>query len=463
MKRTLKNTLILSYSVLALLIVFGLSFLFNLTADKIFEEYAKKQHKNQTQQIISQIDQLYLPASATYDLEGLKVIGYATLQNGILIHVQTINKEIDWDIKNHRRQECNMVLSHAKDLMQSRYPNFNGSYLEETYPLTYEGAKTGTLKIGYYGPYSLSDDELDLLKSLNHSLVLIGCAALFIVIVLGFLIARSVSEPITSVIDVAQRIAGGEYGALVEKKSPVQETSRMIESINEMSLALKLEEKQKSQITSDVAHELRTPLANLQSHMEAMIDGVWDPTTDRLESCHGEILRLVGIVEQLKELYDLENRNQVLDQSEFEFGDLCRAVFRDFEITAKEKEISLIGILPDKAPVYGDYYRLKQCMVNLISNALNYTSQGGEITVEYQNRGSEVRIMVSDNGIGIPGEELPYLFDRFYRVDKSRSKKTGGMGIGLSITKAIVGNHGGTIEAANRSEKGAVFTMILPR
>lgn len=462
MKLTLKDTLIVSYSAIALLIIFALSILFNLTADDIFEQYARKQQRNQMEQIKTQIDQLYNSKTEMYEKEGIEIIGYAALQNGMIIHVQSTNKQIDWDAKSHRAEECNIVLRHAENTMQRKYPNFNGSYLEETFTLKQKDKVTGTLKIGYYGPYSLNDQELSLMKDLNSSLLFIGGAAIFLVIVLGFLIAWIVTKPITSVICLAQKIAGGEYGAQTKTRSPVVETNKLIDSINEMSKALEMEEKQKRQITTDVAHELRTPLTNLQSHMEAMIDGVWEATESRLESCHGEILRLVKIVDQLKELYDLENRNQILDQTMFEFEEMNQAVFRDFELKAKEKEINLLQIVPEKSPVYADYNRFKQCMVNLISNALAYTPRGGTITVEYKNDGKQIRVLVYDTGIGFPNGDLPYLFDRFYRVDKSRSKKTGGMGIGLSITKAIVEKHGGKITAENGPDKGAVFTIILP-
>ncbi len=462
MKITLKNTLIVSYSAIALLLVFGLSFILNITADDIFEQYARKQQRNQIQQVMAEIDQLYNSETGMYDKKGIEIIGYAALQNGLIIHVQSTNKEVDWDAKGHRAEECNMLLQHADNVMHRKYPNFNGSYLEETYTLKNEGTVTGTLKIGYYGPYSLNDQEIGLMKDLNSSLLMIGGAAIFLVIILGFLIAWIVTKPITSVIHLAQRIAGGEYGAQAITHSPVVETNKLVESINDMSKVLEMEEKQKRQITSDVAHELRTPLTNLQSHMEAMIDGVWEATGSRLESCHSEILRLVRIVDQLKELYDLENRKQILDKTLFEFKDMSQDICRDFEIKANEKEINLLMIVPDQSPVYADYYRLKQCMVNLLSNALAYTPKGGTITVEYKNEGKQIHIVVSDNGIGFPKEDLPYLFDRFYRVDKSRSKKTGGMGIGLSITKAIVENHEGKIYAENGNEKGAIFTIVLP-
>ena len=230
-----------------------------------------------------------------------------------------------------------------------------------------------------------------------------------------------------------------------------------------MSQALETEERQKKQITADVAHELRTPLTNLQSHMEAMMDGVWEPTTERLESCHGEILRLVRIVGQLQELYSLEQWGRELNRAEFNFMTLCENIYHDFEIAIKEKQINFITEIKSEEYLYADYPRIKQCMVNLISNALTYTPAGGTIAIVYSSAGmGRKEIQVEDSGIGVPKEELPNLFERFYRVDKSRSKKTGGMGIGLSITRAIVEKHGGRIYAENREGGGIRFVMVLP-
>ncbi len=462
MKKTLKNTLITSYSVIAVLTVLCLSLFFNVMADRMFETYAKKQQKNQIDQIVFQINQLYNSETDLYDINGIEIIGYAALQNGMIVHMQSANKDIDWDVQSHRAEECRMVLQHAESNMHKTYPNFKGSYTEESYQLEHDGSITGILKIGYYGPYSLNDGELELLKALNKSLLLIGGISLVAVIIFGVLIARTVSKPITGVIHMAQRIAGGEYGVQSDKKTSMVETSNLVESINKMSLALKEDEKQKRQITVDVAHELRTPLTNLQSHLEAMLDGIWPADNDHLESCHGEILRLVDIVGQLQELYSLENRKQALNKTNFEFHDLCVKVFRDFEIKRQNKNISLGMNMPLKTLMHADYYRLKQCMVNLLSNALTYTPAGGNIMVECQSLSNKIIIKVKDSGPGIPKADLPYLFDRFYRVDKSRSKKTGGMGIGLSITKAIVEKHEGEIFAESEIGQGAVFTMVFP-
>ncbi len=463
MKRSLKNILILSYSMTALLIVLSLSICFNIRVDQLFEAYAKKQQETQIEQMAGQIGQLYDEKTGALDRNGIGVLGYAALQNGYIIHVQTMNKEIDWDMRTHRSEECKIILQHAEGNMKGRYPDFNGKYTEETYPLQKGENVFGTLNVGYYGPYSLSDQELELMSDLNSSLLVIGGIALLGVIILGILIARAVSRPIDSVILVAQKIAGGEYGVQADVDSRMRETHHMVKAVNEMSLALEKEERQKRQITADVAHELRTPLTNLQSHMEAMIDGIWEPSSARLESCHGEILRLVKIVEQLQELYSLENRNLELSLMSFDFKDLCDDVAHDFEIKLKNKEISLLVEAGQETVLHGDYYRLKQCMINLLSNALAYTPTGGIIRIHYgPGEDGGCVISVEDNGIGVPEEELPYLFERFYRVDKSRSKKTGGMGIGLSITRAIVEKHGGRIYAENREEGGIRFVIRLP-
>lgn len=463
MKKSLKNILIVSYSSLALLIVLILSLFFDIRAGHLFENYAKKQKDTQIQQIVSQINQLYNEETGVLDEKGLQIVGYAALQNGYLIRVQTSDGEIDWDIRTHRSQECNLILQHAEGNMKEKYPNFNGSYTEDTYSLGSGNTFSGTLKVGYYGPYSLNDQELELMGALNKSLLLIGAIALSGIVILGILIARAVSRPINSMIQVARKIADGEYGVQAEEARGMSEMQHMIGAINEMSLKLEQEEKQKRQITADVAHELRTPLTNLQSHMEAMIDGIWEPTSLRLLSCHAEILRLVKIVEQLQELYSLENRDRELNQTNFNFQLLCDEIFHDFEIQSNNKHIRLLADIQPDETLYADYCRIKQCMVNLLSNALAYTPEGGLVTVTYKTvSGNWGVITVEDNGTGVPPEELPYLFERFYRVDKSRSKKTGGMGIGLSITRAIVEKHGGRIYAENREGGGTRFVIKLP-
>ena len=463
-KISLKGILILSYSAIALFIVAALSLFFNLKVDRLFEQFAMDQRAEQVEQIRDQLSHLYDNETGVIDENGLETIAYAALQNGFIIHVHTGNKAIDWDANTHHSEECKAVLSHAEETMKGRYLNFQGSYAEDTYSLEYEGKVFGTLKVGYYGPYSLTEQEIRLIGSLNWSLLIIGIAALIGAAALGILIARGTVRPITGVIQAAKQIASGEYGVQAESGCWMMETERLVEAVNEMSKELERAEKQKRQLTADVAHELRTPLTNLQSHMEAMIDGIWEPNEARLTSCHSEILRLNRLVDQLRELHTLENGEWELELDTFDFHTLCMEWSHDFEAQLKKKHITLVMNVQPKETIYGDYFRLKQCMVNLISNAISYAKEGGMVEVSFEKTQSGgCVISVKDDGSGVPKEELPYLFERFYRVDKSRNKKKGGMGIGLSITRAIVERHGGRIWAENRPEGGLAVMIELQK
>ncbi len=458
---TLKSKLIISYAVIAFLVVVCLSVLFNISVDKIFENYAINQRNSQIEAIIKQVDEQYLENSGLYNVEGVQIVAGSALQNGIMVHVETLNKEVDWDIRQHKAQECRILLQHAETNMHSRYPNFQGGYREETYDLKYSEKLVGYLTVGYYGPYSLKSSELSLIGALNRTLIILGIFFLGLAVIVGVVMAKRISAPISCVIRASKEIANGDYGIKASGSSTMRETTELIGAINEMSRELAVKEQQKKQITADVAHELRTPLFNLQGNMEAMIDQVLSPTPERLQNCHQEIIRLTKVVDQLQELNVLEN-NPSLSMNRFDFSNLCKSLLSDFEVAAKTKGVRIVTKLPAKAPLYGDTYRIKQCMMNLIFNALNYTPEGGTITVEYEVEEDRTLLRVRDNGIGISPEDLPHVFERFYRSDRSRSQRNGGVGIGLSITRAIVEVHEGTVSVDSKIGSGTVFTISLP-
>ena len=459
---TLKGKLIMTYTIISLMIVTSLSILFNMSVDKIFKQYAIDQQKKQIEKIIAQVNQQYLNTTETYNVEGLAVIANAALQNTIMVHVRTLNNEIDWDIRQHKAQECQVLLQHAEKNMHSRYPDFKGGYAEDTYDLKHDSKLVGYLTIGYYGPYSLSDSELLLIQSLNQSLAMLGTVFLVIAVLLGIVMAKRISAPITNVIRTSKKIADGNYGTRIRESSITRETADLIGSVNEMSEALAIKEQQKKQITADVAHELRTPLFNLLGNIEAMIDQVLEPTAERLQNCHTEILRLTQIVEQLQTLNLLENKQMFLAKESFDFSELCDSLFEDFKIASKNKKIKFLKKVQIPAPVFGDIYQIKQCITNLISNSIKYTESGGFVSVEYEKFPRNIILRIRDNGVGIPQSDLRHIFERFYRVDKSRCHSSAGMGIGLSITKAIVEAHGGTISAESQIGLGSVFTISLP-
>jgi signal transduction histidine kinase len=223
-----------------------------------------------------------------------------------------------------------------------------------------------------------------------------------------------------------------------------------------MSLVMLREvNRRQRQFNADVAHELRTPLTALRGTIEAMLDGVWLPTTERLRSCTEEIGRLTKLVEDLSLLTDIEWEYVTLRKTDFDLADLLRATSEPFRAAARQKGLALV-LDTQSQVVRGDYDRLGQVFANLLSNAIKYTDTG---TVTVGNTGREVT--VGDTGMGIPAEALPQVFDRFFRTDASRARRTGGAGIGLAIAAALVKAHGGSISAESEVEKGSVFRVRL--
>ena len=462
--KSLKNRMIILYSITTMVIVVLLAVIFNKSITSIFREYAENLHKKLVSRTVENIEKQYDMKTGTFFEKNIEQIGLTSLKKGLLLRIESVNDNYHFDIRTKNEQECKEILQTVEEHMHMVYPNFKGEYTENQYVI--ENEQTGIIGwvyVGYYGPYSLSVNEVTLVSKLNHAIFWIGVIFLLMSIIIAVIMANHISNPITSVIEIAKRIATGEYGVQAKEKSSTKELEDLIYSINEMSFVLKKEELQKRQMCTDIAHELRTPLCNLQGQVEAMMDGLFEPTKVRLESCHTEILRLTNLVNQLQELYILENTFETLYMSEFNFYDMCCRLQNEFEKSINDKKITLRLQVPEDATVYGDVQRIKQCMINLIANAITYSSEGTDILISYRIEDmKEVVIQVIDYGQGISKEELDFIFERFYRVDKSRNSKTGGMGIGLSITKAIIERHNGTITAYSKMGTGTTFEIRLP-
>ena len=447
-----------------MVIVVLLAIVFNESINTIFREYAENLHKKLVNRTVERIENQYDIETGTFDEEKIERIGLTSLKKGLLLRIESVNDNFRFDIRTKNEQECINILQTVEEHMHMVYPNFRGEYTENKYVLKNEqDGVIGWVYVGYYGPYSLTVNEAMLVSKLNNAIFWSGVIFLLMSIIIAVIMANRISNPITSVIEIAKRIATGEYGVQAQAKSSVKELEDLVYSINEMSYALKKEELQKRQMCTDIAHELRTPLCNIQGQVEAMIDGLWEPSKVRLENCHTEILRLTKLVNQLQELYILENTCETLYMCKFSFYDMCCKLRNEFEKRISDKNITIRLQVPEDATVYGDVQRIKQCMINLIANAITCSSEGNEIGITYRKEGmKEVVIQIIDYGQGIPKEEIGFIFERFYRVDKSRSSKTGGMGIGLSITKAIIERHDGTITVYSKVGEGTTFEIHLP-
>jgi len=300
-------------------------------------------------------------------------------------------------------------------------------------------------------------------RAVNLSVLVAVGASVLVALAVAVFVARRIVEPVEAMGAAAQRIAAGRYGERVPVASQ-DELGELAEQFNRMAGALQRLERLRKDLVADVAHELRTPLAALAGYLEGLLDRVLEPSAEVLGRMHREVHRLQRLVEDLEELSRVEGGGLELRRAPTSVRELVDAVAARLALQFQGKQIRLTVDVPAGLPkVHADPDRIAQVLTNLLGNALRHTPPGGRVTVRAWTRGGEVAVAVADTGVGIPPEHLPHIFDRFYRVDRSRSRRSGGAGIGLTIAKGLVELHGGRIWAESPGPgQGATFTFTLP-
>ena len=461
MKYPLKWKLALSYALMALLLVATVSLFSNYLLQNQFEKYIIRQQSAKNEEIVQRIAQQYDAGAKSFPEDSLEAIGMNALESGMILRVCDTRGNVVWDAMVHNNGLCHQMLQNMARDMKSRYPNFQGAYEEKSYPIAAGSADAGSVVIGYYGPFYLSDSDAAFLDTLNRALAAIGLISLLLAVLLGFLMARRISLPIERTIGITEKIAKGDYSEKIDIRSNTRELDRLVDSVNSLSCALSSQNLLRKRMTADIAHELRTPLSTLQGNIEALIDGVWEPDKDRLSSLHEEILRLTRLVSGLERLARLENEAAPLQKTPTDLKQLAEQTALNFEAQCLKENIR-ITVSGEALSVPADGDKLRQVFINLISNSLKNMPDGGEIGIGISQRDKFAQIRVADDGTGISAEDLPYIFERFYRADKSRNSRSGGAGIGLALVRAIVETHGGKISVESEPGKGAQFTILLP-
>jgi signal transduction histidine kinase len=311
---------------------------------------------------------------------------------------------------------------------------------------------------------AMSQLYVDFRASFNEALMYAALAAMIAALALSFLFSKSVVAPVLAMSQATQRIADGHYDERVNVMGN-DELAGLALHFNQMAEKLNEVESMRRRLIGDVSHELRTPLTAIKGSMEGLIDGVLSANEETFQQIHAEADRLNRLVDDLQELSRVEARAYELDLRPLDISSLIKTVTKRLAPRFESKRITLDFELPsDVLNVLADEDRTIQVLTNLTGNALQYTPEGGRITLSAKRRNGEVQISVRDTGIGIPPEHLSQIFDRFYRVDKSRSRQSGGgSGIGLTIGRALVEVQGGRIWAESKGEgQGSMFSFTLP-
>jgi signal transduction histidine kinase len=333
--------------------------------------------------------------------------------------------------------------------------------LEAGIPITLAGTRIGTLLTA---ESVLTAEEQSFLDRMRAVLVISGAAALGAALMLGALLARSIARPLRQLATASHAVAAGDLHARVPVRSG-DEVGELATAFNRMASELAEAERARQQQAADIAHELRTPLTVIQGQLEALADGIFPADTEHLTPALRQAQVLGLLIEDLRTLSLADAARLPLHPVPTDLGDWAVGVAQGFKQPAAERGIQLQTETAQGLPMVSiDRERMAQVLGNLLSNALRYTPEGGRVTLRigHQEQDGNVIVSLSDTGPGVPPEQLARIFERFWRGEPSRSRRTGGSGLGLPIARRIVKAHGGHIWAENVTGGGLRVTFALP-
>ncbi|MFX4303334.1 sensor histidine kinase [Alicyclobacillus tolerans] len=321
----------------------------------------------------------------------------------------------------------------------------------------------GQVRVVDAGADSLQDVQMRVLRLMDMATLGGGLAAAVFALLLGFVFASRLTKPLQSLVQGIARIGRGESGVRVVIASH-DEIGHVAEQLNYMAEKLEQLEAARKRLVADVAHELRTPLTVMEGQLELIQQGVIQPSDQTLLPILDEVMRLSRLVDDLHQLNLADGGVLKLNCTEADLVAILRRIMDNFLYEAAEEQVRLrLTTSANELVTYMDASRITQVFVNLLGNALRHCPPGGAVDVQVLETPQNIVCIVTDDGPGIPSVDLPHIFDRFYRGDESRSRESGGMGLGLAIAREFVQAHGGTLLAANHPSRGAQFTMTLPK
>jgi two-component system, OmpR family, sensor histidine kinase BaeS len=325
----------------------------------------------------------------------------------------------------------------------------------------------GGRTVGYVGLLSpkhfLHPIQVQFLRQQRLALSIAAAGIVLVVMVISLLLARRLVRPIKGLAAATHDIASGHYDTRISADS-TDELGRLAQDFNNMAITLEKHEQERRQWVADISHELRTPIAVLRGEIEALLDGIRTITSERVRSLYAEVLRLNRLVDDLYQLSLSDIGVLTLRRENIDLARVLTESLKTYRTEFAQKGIRLKPDIPEaiNSTVFADQERLSQLFANLFENSLRYTDEGGELVVSLTPGRNFAAVEFQDSKPGVPDEDLGRLFDRLYRVEGSRNRKTGGAGLGLAISKNIVEAHGGTISAHQSSLGGLLIRVTLP-
>lgn len=424
-----------------------------------FDEYLRDNLQRISDGIAQVAAEAY-PAYGGWTIQTLSTIPRFGPARGIGVQILDPGGAVIYDDTTAYRQQSQPARDQETEDGQTFYLKPEGPVAGSS--VVVQGRSVGTVRVWAYGPGAvLTDRDMQFRQGSYMALALAAIIAIAFASAAGFAYAQHLVKPIGRITAAAQALRSGDREARTGLDGD-DEIATLGKTFDEMADAIEADRELERRLTADVAHELRTPLQAIQATVEAMQDGVLPADEEHLETVRNETLRLGRLADGILELTRLERGSLPFVTRRIRIASPVRAAVDAHSALIEAAELTLSVQFDDALLVIGDSDRLQQAASNLLSNAVRYTPKGGSINVAVRRDDRRALVEVSDTGVGISDEDMGRVFGRFWRADSARHTATGGIGIGLAVTKEIVERHRGTIGVARREGGGTVFTISLP-
>ena len=448
-----------------------MALLTNWNTNTQFQQYMQNGRTAYTQQLVINLQQYYAEGQSWNGVQEILIASLRTNSDRLVladshgtIVADTANALIGKPSVNLDVTNC-LPLQISNKTVGTLYPLFSGTGQGKGY-MGGRGMMGNTDSPP--AAAALTPDN-QFINRINNYFWIAGLIAIAVALLLGIFLTRQITRPIRSLNIGAKKISEGDLSQRVKVRSK-DEIGELSQSFNDMAVKLDNSEQSRRRLVSDVAHELRTPLTIIQGTVDGIADGVFQADPEHLGAIKEQTVLLTHLVNDLRDISLAESGQLKLDRFSTNMSELVHKKLTQFEVNAQQKKIRLVfEPQTEIQPVSIDARRIEQALGNLLSNAIRHSPEGGQVTVSLKTFTASTKternsliLSVSDNGEGIPAEHLPHVFERFYRVESSRSRSEGGTGLGLAIVKQMVEAHGGQVWVESVSGKGSTFYISIP-
>jgi Signal transduction histidine kinase len=423
------------------------AFFVNLAVNNTFNKYVSDNQQKRNDRIVGYFEEVY-KRDKNWTTDSGKEIQHEGYMSKYCLTLLDKDKKVIWAMNQD-------------EIMNMSGANAGSEYRTSTFDLHYQNEIVGYVEIGQYQPILVSEEDMNFKISINQNIAISLIVSIAFAALISLYFSRQFSNPIKSVSETSVELTEGKYTSKSDAKSNVLEINNLVKSINILGEKLQYQDDLRKRLVSDISHEIRTPLNIFQNNLEAMIDGVFPVTTERLTNLNDEVIRFGKLLNNLDILKELEAESVEYHMEKVDLEDLIKKIYDSFSMLANRKNINLsLQVKPkQKYFIVGDIDKLRQVFFNILSNAVKFTDENGNIVINLEADKNHINLSVKDNGIGISKKDLPFIFERLYRSDKSRNKIEGS-GIGLTITKQILLHHSATVDVD--SEEG-IGTKVMVR